>query len=343
MSPENNSFRADVRTFIDNHPWISWGTGGIAIAIYSIGNLAGRAVRGIGEYFGVIKKVDTVAREQLRTSSSSSSSTASLPSGRGSVDKLGATASDNPLAKTTEKLLAAYATEVDDWTGGWIMVPPKDLIKADEPFVIGSGAIGYEGNGRWKIHVSIDPSQMEAAIPILVEVLHGPDAPRLGFKMQTRDNLTAVHQIGKELAIIFDQKVEDEALKGNLKPVQDCLNALWNALYNAGIEPEMGYVLTPKTMDFIREMSSDTHVKEKLNLLSGKFDRAIPCPSDRNYFHYRDENIAPMMDDQIGDLRGVPGVYAASDIVEIAKTDPDFAHNPSHAPDPFLGLKITVA
>ena len=192
------------------------------------------------------------------------------------------------------------------------MVPPKDQITAEQPFMIGSGAIGYDGNGRWKIHVSIDPAQMELAIPIIVEVLHGLNAPRLGFKMQTKANLDSVHQIGKELAIIFDRHVEEAALEGHLDVIQNCLSLLWRKLNSAGIRPEPGFVLTPETIDIISKAPNGSQVKEKQNLETGKFDRAIPCPKGHNFFYYRDENFAPIRDDAIGDLRGIPGVYAAS-------------------------------
>ena len=72
----------------------------------------------------------------------------------------------------------------------------------------------------------------------------------------------------------------------------------------------------------------------------GKFDRAIPCPQGYNFFYYRDENFAPMRDDAMGDLKGVPGVYAASDIIKLAKKQPHLAHNPTESPDPFLNLTI---
>ena len=87
-------------------------------------------------------------------------------------------------------------------------------------------------------------------------------------------------------------------------------------------------------------MPQESQVKEKQNLKTGKFDRAIPCPKECNFFHYRDENFAPMLDDEIGDLKGVPGVYAASDIIALAKKQPHLAHNPTQSPDPFLTLSL---
>ena len=240
------------------------------------------------------------------------------------------------LSSTTKKLLAAYHSPKE----GWVMVPPRDQLKAEQTFVVGSGAIGFKGNGRWKIHVSIDPAQMEQAIPIIVEVLHSVDAPRLGFKMQTKANLDSVHQIGKELAIIFDKQVEEDALKGDLKEVQNCLSLLWKKLSSAGIRPEPGFVLTPQTIADIRKAPNGSQIKEKQNLETGKFDRAILCPDGHNFFYYRDENFAPMRDDEIGDLRGIPNVYAASDIIDLALKQPNLAHNPTLSPDPFLNLMI---
>ncbi len=354
MIPIKDSFFAETSSFINNHKLLCGLTLGFAVVVYAIGNLAGRAVSWIKECCGTTKKIDFLAKKTLKKKVISDKSDKAVP-----LKKSSATSLVNPrrmfassteiqeeipveVSLTAKKLLTAYKSPKE----GWVIVPPKDQLQAEQDFVVGSGAIGFtsakgfKGNGRWKIHLSIDPAQMEQAIPIIVDVLHSADAPRLGFKMQTKANLDSVHQIGKELAIIFDKQVEDDALEGDLKGVQNCLNLLSKKLKSAGIRPEPGFVLTPQTIDDIRKVPKGSQVKEKENLETGKFDRAIPCPDGPSFFYYRDENFAPMRDDEIGDLRGTPGVYAASDILDLALKQPDLAHNPTKNPDPFLNLII---
>ena len=179
MTSVNHNFFTEVRAFASNHKVLCCTTFGVALALYSLGNLAGRVVSWISESMGTTKKVDSVAREQLQDA-------AIIPP-------------TAPVALTlnASKLLTAFNSSQE----GWVMVPPKDQIKTEQPFAIGSGAIGYDGNGRWKLHVSINPLQMEAAIPIILDVLHGSNAPRLGFKVQTKANLDSVHQIGKDFTL----------------------------------------------------------------------------------------------------------------------------------------------
>jgi hypothetical protein len=352
MIPPKDSFFAETSSFINNHKLLCGLTLGLAIVVYAIGNLGGRAVSWIKECGGTAKKADGFGKEtfnkeviinevipkksDILTRDSTHSTTSVNPKTISAPSFVIQEEIPVELSPTAKKLLAAYNSPKE----GWVMVPPSDQLKVEQAFVVGSGAIGFEGNGRWKIHVSIDPAQMEQAIPIIVDVLHSVDAPRLGFKMQTKANLDSVHQIGKELAIIFDKQVEEDALKGDLEGVQNCLNLLWKKLNSAGIRPEPGFVLTPQTITDIRKAPNGSQVKEKQNLETGKFDRAISCPEGRNFFYYRDENFAPMRDDEIGDLRGIPGVYAASDIIDLALKQPNLAHNPTQSPDPFLNLKI---
>jgi hypothetical protein len=95
-------------------------------------------------------------------------------------------------------------------------------------------------------------------------------------------------------------------------------------------------------MAAIQSAPQGQQTKEKGNLEQGKFDRAIPCPKGVHFFHYRDEDCVPMLDTEIGDLQGVEGVFAASDVIKLAKTNPEFAHNPTKKKDPFLHLQINL-
>ena len=336
------SFSDEVKAFVQDHKTLCILTLGLAIVGFSIGKLAGRCVVWLRSCGGVAEKTNTVGRKVFKEKmvlpeTKPLSSKIELKENPVVVSDLELQAKQ-PLQITaaTEKLIRAFNSEEQ----GWVMIPPKDLMKVDESFVIGSGAVGFEGNGRWKIHVSIDPVQMEQALPIIIRVLHDKEAPRLGFKVQTKANLDSVHQIGKELAIIFDKEVEEAALKGDLKVVQNCLSELSKKLHSAGIRPEQGLVLTPETIDAITNAPEGTQIKEKQNLETGKFDREIPCSQGPQFFYYRDENFAPLRDDEIGDLKGEPGVFSTSDILKLARQEPHLAHNPTKSPDPFINLQL---
>lgn len=55
---------------------------------------------------------------------------------------------------------------------------------------------------------------------------------------------------------------------------------------------------------------------------------------------YRDENCAIVDDDLWEDMRDCPGVVKISDVVNLARMRPEFAHNPTKALDPFLHFQI---
>ena len=233
------------------------------------------------------------------------------------------------------KILQAFLQPAE----GWVMVLPKETLSAEPRICCGVGAVGYDGNGRWKFDVSIHPEQLQRAIPIIVEVLLAEDAPRLGFKIQTRANLDRAHQIGKELAIIFDEKAEVDAQQGGTA-VQRCLRLLWTKLHFDGICAESGLVLTAQTMDAVRASPIGSQIFEKKNLEAGKFDRAISCPDGVPMIFYRDENCVIVDDDLWEDMRDCAGVAKISDVVNLARMRPEFAHNPTKALDPFLHFQI---
>jgi hypothetical protein len=238
-----------------------------------------------------------------------------------------------------QNMLKSYA----NLTAGWMALGPKDLVEPNHQFKLLWGGVAYTGVGRWKIHISIDPKQMEQAIPIIVSVLHDSHAPRMGLKMATKALLNSTHQIGKEIALIFDQDVEAAAVRGDLASIETCLSTLWKRLYEAGIRPEPGHVLTPQTMDLIATAAEGTQICEKENLQAGKFDRAVVCPRNCNFFYYREELFLAMRDDSMEGFRSVPGVFSASQVLQIARQNPDIAHNPMQMPDPFINLQIREA
>ncbi len=213
--------------------------------------------------------------------------------------------------------------------GEWIMVAPDS-----EP-ALGSGGIGFEGAGEWKIHVSIDPSQMKIAIPLFTQILLGEGAPRVGFKIQNRANLASRHQIGKEMAIIFDKDFES---REGVIEIKSCLTQLANAFARTGIRPETGLMLTAENRALI--MASKEASSEKTNLLSAKFDRLIPCTVG-DFFYYRNEMCIPIHDRDWDDTDFADWHYIkVSDALRIATEEPRFAHNAIRAPDPFIDLVI---
>lgn len=215
----------------------------------------------------------------------------------------------------TNRLLQDYNSEGSFY---WAQMPLKENIQ-EEVFLMLSPAVkSFEGCGDWTIHVSIDPKQMQEALPIIIDVLYGPDAPCVGIKVACQGVLKDSHHIGKEVSLLFS----DEAEK-NPESVKTCLSLLWHRLYNARIRPEPGYVLTPETIETIENAPEGTQIKEKENLRAGMFSRRIPCPEGYDFFYYRNEhfNFIPVS-------------------TELAKSQPKFAHNPCKAPDPFLNLTL---
>lgn len=81
----DSSFSEDVKAFASNHKVLCVLTLGLAVAVYSLGNLAGRAVSWISECRGTTKKVNDAAKEiispgeqNLITSESHNESTPNL-------------------------------------------------------------------------------------------------------------------------------------------------------------------------------------------------------------------------------------------------------------------------
>lgn len=65
MTSVKDGFFADTSSFVNNHKILCSLTLGVAVVVYAIGNLAGRAVSWISVCCGASKKIDTVARERL--------------------------------------------------------------------------------------------------------------------------------------------------------------------------------------------------------------------------------------------------------------------------------------
>jgi len=65
MPSVTGSFVNDVSTFVSNYKTLCVMTLGLAIAAYSVGNLAGRAIAWISESIGTTKKTDVIAQDLL--------------------------------------------------------------------------------------------------------------------------------------------------------------------------------------------------------------------------------------------------------------------------------------
>lgn len=79
MSSVNNSFLEGVKSFTNNHKVLCVLSLGLAIAAYSLGNLAGRTASWISECWGTTKQTDDVGRKSLSTSLTSEKSQEQLP------------------------------------------------------------------------------------------------------------------------------------------------------------------------------------------------------------------------------------------------------------------------
>ena len=95
-------------------------------------------------------------------------------------------------------------------------------------------------------------------------------------------------------------------------------------------------------MDVKRASRSGSQVCEKRNLEAGKFDREIACPDGVPMF-YRDENCIAI-DDGLGedmrDCAEAAQLVKMSDVMNLARRQPQVTHNPTMAPDPFLNIQI---
>jgi hypothetical protein len=60
IEPENRSCCDDLGSFVSDHPILSLTTAGLAIAVYGVGNLAGRIVRFMRRYVGVPARADAL-------------------------------------------------------------------------------------------------------------------------------------------------------------------------------------------------------------------------------------------------------------------------------------------
>lgn len=150
-----------------------------------------------------------------------------------------------------------------------------------------------EQMGGWKIFINIDQRYMMTAIPLLLQILHGPEAPRCMFKFSTSAGASQVCGIGKSVELIFSRDAEEEARRspencGVKKTLEAIGLAFYEALHNV-IRPECGSL--PQAGNVGCLVAS----KECKNLEKGRFVRKIPITHgvlrtcNLPYFTYRHE------------------------------------------------------
>lgn len=250
------------------------------------------------------------------------------------------TISEGPISK--DSVVADCLKLFDEDEDAWVMVPTQSDILSGKKPTLGIGSASYEGAGHFKIHISIDPGQMEKAIPIVIHTLYSEGMPTVGLKFQTRFMLSGEHQIGKEFALIFSE--EAELNEASSHAIQRILTALDRHFQHLGIEPEQGMVLTLETCEAISNLPSGVQTLEKRNLEQRKFDRQI---AGSQYFYYRNEDYTAIADTQDWALemsaleRKREKMILFSEIDTLISKYPQFSHNPLQFPDPYLDINIS--
>jgi hypothetical protein len=243
---------------------------------------------------------------------------------------------DNPLVN---KCIELYNQNED----AWVMVPPQTELQMGKQPVIAIGSASFDGAGHFKIHVSVDPSQMEQAIPIVLNILHQEGTPTVGLKFQTKRMLDGNHQVGKEFALHFAADAE-QGEEGS-HAIGKLLSQIQKAFIEKGINPEKGLVLTAKTREQIEKLPQGEQPLEKRNLEQRKFDRQVPGSA---YFYYRHDDFTAIDDSdenlvaEMGSAaeRKANKIMLFSEIDQILKKTPENAHNPLGVKDPFRNLRI---
>lgn len=245
------------------------------------------------------------------------------------------------LTYTCEQLLTLFSSP----KSGWFMLRndvtpnPSADVSHIEP---NSGAV--ESNGVWKIHISIQPSDMRAAIPILHRQFFQDKSLIMGMKIASSGLLAASHQSGKQVALIFDRETETSKL-GQQKILR-FLTQLALAFEQAGILPEDKPPLTVETEDLVRRSGT---AEDQHNLERRKYDASIKFRAGErlSYFNYRDEQVVLCDDADFADFYNLAPVDTRQQIVNARIFDqwnrfhhPEFKHNPSQRRDDFLYGKV---
>jgi hypothetical protein len=232
---------------------------------------------------------------------------------------------------TAEQLLQIYRSP----QAGWIMLRNDDAEDpaADVSSVVpGVGAV--VSDGVWQIHVSITPSHMAQAIPLLHAQFCATDTPPMGMKIATQALLEDDHQSGKEVALIFDRATETSN-EGRRKIIF-FLATLAERFVAHGILPEVFSPLKAGNVDHIRRYGSQA---DKRNLERRKFDALIKFNEDEKtcYFNYRDETALIFDDDAYEAMVLSSAPEERSRMQKASEVDKSQRkHNPLNREDDFL-------
>lgn len=158
MSSVKSSFIEDVKSFASNNKVLCVATCGIAIAVYAVGNLAGRTVSWISKCFGTTDKTDSVGRKSI-------SNPANLPElsknlSTKSISEQLPTESSSKIEEFIESLknengVKIRGSEADTWHEIVFDDHPYDKSKVKCP---------------WKLHISPGPDTI-AVLDVVKPVL----------------------------------------------------------------------------------------------------------------------------------------------------------------------------
>jgi hypothetical protein len=275
-------------------------------------------------------KAGTKREDAMRNDSNTQSSVISEPAAETSTRKLSDDAKGIDHDDLTNTTITSCKELFKNTTyPGWIMVPTRpELTEGKKQPQFALGSVGFKGEGVFKIHINVDPSQMEKAIEIVIAILLQADAPLCALKFQNQQQLNGAHQIGKEFALIFSEEAENSEKLNHA--IEKQLSKIQNAFIEQSIRPEKGMILTAETASAISKLPDES--LERKNLISKKYDRNI---SGSPYFNYRHEyGVVP---DDAAD--GVT-LIGNTDMEKIVTQERQFVHNPFKRTDPYAEINL---
>jgi len=224
------------------------------------------------------------------------------------------------MAYTVEQLQQMYNTSPPEQ---WIIARNDDLaVSSSSPKA-----------GVWKIYISVDPTQMEQAIAILHKQFYVsfPDIP-MRMEVAPKALLDDEHESGKEIALVFDRRVETS--RAGREAILRFLWLLAIDFEQGSIKPDTKPPLTCENRANVllhgstRDIANTHLLKIEAPI---KFKKEGP-----DYFYYHDASVSFVYDKR---TKRVPlarakklGIVYASNFVYKAR----YLHNPLKRTDDFL-------
>ena len=112
MKPTNNDFSSEVKLFVNSNKILCAVTLGLAVAVYALGNLAGKAVSWIAECAGTTKKTDTVAQKSFDTIPSRHETQSDIPMSKG-IEPFPKAKTDLPIILQADKSQSSF--KITNW------------------------------------------------------------------------------------------------------------------------------------------------------------------------------------------------------------------------------------